>query len=132
MIENKRWSMTDLLKMKQNAIARSSSQRQILLYVWALIWFNNVCESAAHNTKIYCNVKMVVYEIMKLNYKSLNSGVSIPQNCSQIWYLSPEVKMQSSTLRKHARRCHHCKIWFLHNDDEKETPQQKQEIAESS
>ena len=21
--------------------------------------------------------------------------------------------MQSSTLRKHARRCHHCKIWFL-------------------
>ena len=76
--------MTDLLKMKQNAIARSNSQRQILLYVWALIWLNNVCECAAHNTKIYCNVKMVVYEIMKLNYKSLNSGVSIPQNSGQI------------------------------------------------
>ena len=76
--------MTDLLKMKQNAIARSSSQRQILLYVWALIWLNNACECEAHNTKIYCNVKMVVYEIMKLNYKSLNSGVSIPQNSGQI------------------------------------------------
>ena len=76
--------MTDLLKMKQNAIARSSSQRQILLYVWALIWLDNVCESKAHNTKIYCNVKMVVYEIMKLNYKSLYSGVSFPQNSGQI------------------------------------------------
>ena len=76
--------MTDLLKMKQNAIARSSSQRQILLYVWALIWLNNACEGEAHNTKIYCNVKMVVYEIMKWNYENLSSGVSILPNSGQI------------------------------------------------
>ena len=76
--------MTDLLKMKQNSVARFSSERQVLPYVGALIWLNNVCECEAHNTKIYCNLKMVVYEIMKLNYKSLNSGVSIPQNSGQI------------------------------------------------